>query len=264
MSRPMKTRRIGLLASLAVLLVGFLGCSVDTPTAPDQVPGPPPSSGGNNWEISVRVVPDELVVGSDVPATIEVDVESRADGSNPPNGTTITVSTSVGELGEVGSKLQSMPLVTDRGKAAALLFAGDVATEGTVTARLEGSRGSRGVEVLASVDPFILSVVPNEGPEAGGTAVTITGTGFSENSRVFFGSWLGVVTSLSSDQINVVTPPADIPGTLCDVGLGVDNGTIKQDLPVTIKIESANGGTESLANAFIYRTQSPGVCVENN
>ena len=43
MSRPKMKRRIGFLASSAVLLVGFLGCSVDTPTAPDQVPAPPPT-----------------------------------------------------------------------------------------------------------------------------------------------------------------------------------------------------------------------------
>jgi len=245
------------------MLVGFLGCSVDTPTAPEQVPAPPPTTGGNNWNISVRVVPDELVVGSDVPATVEVDVESRADGSNPPNGTTMTLSTSVGEFGAAGSAVTSVGVVIDRGKASALLFAGAIATSGTVTARLEGSRGSRSVEVLSSVDPFILSVTPNEGPESGGTLVTITGTGFSENSRVFFGSWLGVVTSISSDRITVITPPADIPGTLCNVGtIGVENGRVKDDLSVAITIESANGGTESLPNAFIYRTPLSGVCVE--
>lgn len=260
MSRPMKTSRIGLLASLAVLLVGFLGCSVDTPTAPDQVPAPPPTTGGNNWDISVSVVPDELVVGSEIPATVTVDVEARSDGSNPPNGTTMTLSTSVGEFNAAGSAVTSIGVIIDRGKASALLFAGGIATGGTVTARLEGSRGSRGVEVLASVDPFITSVTPNEGPESGGTVVTILGTGFSENSRVFFGPWLGSVTSLSPDRIVVTTPPADIQGTECETSAGF-GGVIKQDQSVTIKIEAPNGGSESLANAFIYRTSQPGVCV---
>ena len=106
MNRHEMTRNFGTLASLALLLVGVVGCSVDSPTAPDQVPAPPPTVGGNNWTISVTVTPDELVAGSNVPATIEVDVESRDDGSNPPNGTTMTVSTSLGELGASGSGAQ--------------------------------------------------------------------------------------------------------------------------------------------------------------
>ena len=249
MSRPMNTRRIGLLASLAVLLVG-------------GVVVPPPTTGGNNWFISVRVVPDQLVVGDEVPATIEVEVESRADGSSPPNGTTMTVSASVGELGAPGSGVQSIAVATDRGRAAALLFAGEIATQGTVTARLEGSRGSRGVEVLSSVDPFILEVAPTEGPESGGTVVTITGVGFSENSRVFFGTQLGSVTSLTSEQIVVVTPPADNPGVACTTDMGQD-GVLKQDQSVAIRVEAANGGVESLPNAFVYRTSQPNVCVPN-
>lgn len=262
MSRPKMTRKTGFLASLAVLLVGFLGCSVDTPTAPDQVPAPPPTEGDNNWNISVSVVPDELVVGSDVPATVTVDVESRTDGSNPPNGTTMTVSTSVGEFGESGSGVTSVGVIIDRGKASVLLFAGSIATGGTVTARLQGSRGSRNVEVLSSVDPFILSVLPSEGPESGGTVVTITGVGFSENSRVFFGTQLGTVTSLSSDRITVITPPADIPGVPCDSDDdGFEDGLVKQDQSVAVRIESANGGSESLPNAFIYRTSNPGACL---
>jgi hypothetical protein len=263
MNRHEMTRKYGTLASLVALLVGFLGCSVDSPTAPDQVPAPPPTVGGNNWSISVTVTPDELVAGSDAPATIEVDVASREDGSNPPNGTTMTVSTSLGELGASGSGAQSLAVTTFRGKASALLFAGQVATTGTVSARLEGSVGSDGFQVLSDVNPFILGVTPNEGPESGGTLVTITGAGFSQNTRVFFGNWLGSVTSLTSDKITVITPPADNPGELCDAGAGTDNGTVKQDLPVAITLESANGGRESLANAFIYRTANPGVCVQN-
>ena len=102
MSRPKMTRRIGLLASLAVLLVGFLACSVDTPTAPDQVPAPPPTQGGDNWNISVSVSPDENPAENDVPSTVTVDVRAKADGSRPVNGTTMIAVDHTGGLQREG------------------------------------------------------------------------------------------------------------------------------------------------------------------
>jgi hypothetical protein len=258
------TRKFGVLTSLVVLLVGFLGCSVDTPTAPDQVPAPPPTTGGNNWNISVSVEPDELEADSEVPAAVSVRITSRADGTNPPNGTTMTLSTTLGVFGASDSEQTSVGVIINRGRASALLFAGSVAAGGTVTARLEGSQGRANFQVLGAVDPFILSVSPNEGPESGGTVVTITGTGFSEVSRVFFGDKLGTVTSITSDRITVITPPADILGSACDSnGDGTQDGQVKQDKSVGIKVEAANGGSETLANAFTYRVAQPGVCVPN-
>src|SRR5205823_1081601 len=55
--------------------------------------------------------------------------------------------------------------------------------------------------------PVITSLNPSTGPSAGGTTVTITGTGFQANSAVFFGSVPATITvSPTATSITVQTP----------------------------------------------------------
>ncbi len=55
--------------------------------------------------------------------------------------------------------------------------------------------------------PTIKKIKPKNGPEAGGTAVTITGTGFTSTSEVDFGgTGSGKVTFESSTSITAVSP----------------------------------------------------------
>jgi IPT/TIG domain len=54
----------------------------------------------------------------------------------------------------------------------------------------------------------IKELQPNQGPQAGGTAVTITGTGFTADTRVKFGAQLATqVTFNSATEIVATTPP---------------------------------------------------------
>ena len=260
MSRHKMTRKFGMLASLALLLVGFLGCSVDTPTAPDQVPAPPPDTGGNNWNIAVSVNPDVLELeltelGAVEPAVVTVRVTSRADGSKPPNGTTMTVSTTLGELGSQGSGATSVGVLIDRGEASVFLFPGNILAAGEVTARLQGSVGRDTFQVVGSVEPFITAVSPNSGSESGGTRVTISGTGFSEPLLVFFGTFPATVTSVSPTSITVITPPSD--GDLDSVACG-DGGKEYLPTPSTVSIELAVGGDVTLSNGFFYTPDNTG------
>ncbi|HSH17219.1 MAG TPA: IPT/TIG domain-containing protein, partial [Verrucomicrobiae bacterium] len=56
--------------------------------------------------------------------------------------------------------------------------------------------------------PAISSVTPNNGPQNGGTAVTITGTNFVSGATVTFGVKAATtVTFVSATQIDVTTPP---------------------------------------------------------
>ncbi|HEY6294241.1 MAG TPA: IPT/TIG domain-containing protein, partial [Streptosporangiaceae bacterium] len=82
--------------------------------------------------------------------------------------------------------------------------------------------------------PAVNGVVPATGPGAGGTAVTITGTGLADATMVSFGGAAGMITSDSASQITVVTPPG--------------SGTV--DIAVTTP-----GGT-STAGMFTYHTTS--------
>lgn len=251
MSRPMIMKKNVLLASLAVVLIlGVLGCSVDSPTAPDQVASDPPNAGADSWKISLNVSPGEIAAGSDVPATVKVSVESRIDGGKPANGTTITLSTSLGTFESSDSELKSVAVSLYKGEASVLLFAGEVVASGTVTARFGGSEKRDTFQVTGEAsDMFITSVSPNSGTESGGTRIVISGVGFVEPLRVFVNDSVATVTSVSDGQITAITPPLP-PGSLQTVECG--NGG-KQYIPlaVDVDVESADD-TDTLEGGFTY------------
>lgn len=51
-----------------------------------------------------------------------------------------------------------------------------------------------------------MPISPNQGSSAGGTAVTITGTGLSNASAVHFGVNLATITANTPTQVNVISP----------------------------------------------------------
>jgi serine/threonine protein kinase len=85
--------------------------------------------------------------------------------------------------------------------------------------------------------PKISGISPSSGPAAGGTAVTITGTGLGHAGGVSFGGAAGTITADSSTQITVTSPP----------GSGTVNVTV-----------STPGGT-SAATRFTYTVAAPAV-----
>ncbi len=70
--------------------------------------------------------------------------------------------------------------------------------------------------------PAVNGVFPATGPAAGGTAVTISGTGLADATTVSFGGSDGMITSDSGTQITVVSPPGS--GTV-DVAVTTPGGT---------------------------------------
>jgi len=81
--------------------------------------------------------------------------------------------------------------------------------------------------------PTVVSVVPANGPTAGGTAVVITGTNFTSGAAVTFGANAASdVVVLSSTEITCITPPGP-PG------------------PVTVAVTDTLG-TGSLAGGYTY------------
>jgi hypothetical protein len=76
----------------------------------------------------------------------------------------------------------------------------------------------------AAAVPTITKVSPNLGPTAGGTKVTITGTGFTAGAAVAFGSTAATsVTFVSATQLTAVAP-AHAAGTI-DVAVTTSAGT---------------------------------------
>ena len=87
-------------------------------------------------------------------------------------------------------------------------------------------------------------VNPTQGPVAGGTTVTITGTGFAvgdpATTVTFGGADATDVTVVSSTEITAVTPPSPLPSP----GTG----------PVPVAVKDAGGGPVTAAQQFTYFT----------
>lgn len=141
--------------SVAALLLGIAGCSTDTPTAPQQQPAPGPGAPSANWVLTVTVDPDTLTANGTDPATVSVRVRRADNNQAPANGTTIVVSTSLGEFGAIGSSVTQTALSTVNGRAQVLLFPGPVVGTAVVTAQLEASAGQGSVRVLQQLAPLV-------------------------------------------------------------------------------------------------------------
>lgn len=89
--------------------------------------------------------------------------------------------------------------------------------------------------------PTITSIEPNEGPVAGGTEVTITGTGFEEGTTVKIGGVTCVIVSMTETQI-VCTTGAHAAG---EVNVRVTNSDEQYDtLTDAFTYIAGNGGNE--------------------
>jgi hypothetical protein len=90
------------------------------------------------------------------------------------------------------------------------------------------------VSVMAA-PPTLSRIMPAAGPVAGGTTVTITGSGFQSQTKVAFGSLVATsVTFNSVANLTVVTPAYSTVG------------------PVNVVINNANGPTAVLTNGFVF------------
>jgi hypothetical protein len=117
----------------------------------------------------------------------------------------------------------SITAVTPAGSAGAV----------SVTVTANGQSGTLNNGFSYTAGPTVSNVSPNVGPLAGGTAVTITGTGFAAPSTVTFGSSAATkVTVVSSTSITATTPAG--PAGAVNVAV------------------TSNGQSGALSNGFTY------------
>jgi PKD repeat protein len=109
------------------------------------------------WTISVSVAPNELTVGSTDPATVTVDVRRADNNEAPASGTTIVLSTTLGDFDTPGSGLQAVALGTINGRAQILFFPGSILGTALLSAQLEGSAGQASVPIVAVIEPVVAS-----------------------------------------------------------------------------------------------------------
>ena len=421
MSRVLNPRLVWLAAAVAVLAVG-LGCSTDSPTAPQQTPAPPPGTDVSaTWAITISVSERQLIVDSDDSATVTVQVRRVGDNQPPINGSTIVLSTTLGEFDAPGSGLKSLVLSTFNGRAEIQLFPGEVLGSALLTAQLEASAGQTAIDIVRAIEPlvaafdfansntnlsvqfqnlstgnpekfrwdfgdggtsreenpshlydqegdyvvkltvskrgtpdasvsrvvsvtedpddvvvasfeftvegqrvifqdtstgnptrwrwdfgdgsgssaqnptheyaaagsyvvtltagnrrtedttnvtvtvaidvFVTGIVPNVGPAAGGTVVTISGQGFVAPLRVFFGGIQATVTSSSPSRIIATTPPGVLVTEECDDDNDMITGTRFFDTAVDVMVELQSGATDVVSGGFVYLSGAGGGCV---
>ncbi|MEM7355851.1 MAG: IPT/TIG domain-containing protein [Acidobacteriota bacterium] len=221
------------------LALGLGGCDTDSPTEPTRTTNPAPNPTGTvtGFSVAVSASPRSVVIGETNPVTITV-VARRTDNNQfVPIGSTAVVSTTSGVLANnAGTATGDTVTVTfgNNGTAQASLTA---PTEtAVVRAQIQQNTGQATVEVTEQpvVLPLAIEAVePNFGPPAGGTEVSIFGSGFSEPASVDFGGLPAQVLSLSSSRITVRTPQVELPAG--------------QNLPVTVTV-NINVGQEDAAS----------------
>ena len=86
-------------------------------------------------------------------------------------------------------------------------------------------------QLPAASVPTVNSVSPRQGPQAGGTTVTITGTNLSGATAVMFGNVAGTIKTRSATKITAVSPagtPGAVAVTVISSGLSSSTSTADQ------------------------------------
>lgn len=113
---------------------------------------------------------------------------------------------------------------------------------GGAGATVDLGRAEVGANVKAAVvPPAITSLTPTHGPAAGGTAVTITGIGFTGATGVTFGGTAGTAFAVVSDTQITVTTPAHTAG------------------PVGVVVLSPNGNSAPGTFTFVAPPAAPAI-----
>jgi len=164
---------------------------------------------------------------------------------------TVTIPYDVGQAG-TGTVI----LYKQSGLAAPEVVAGATASGGNVTAQIT-SFSRFWAMIQAAVNPgtlTITSVVPPTGPAAGGTAVVITGTGFSTTGTTtvsFGGAAATNVSVLSATSISCTTPAGANGPVSVSVTSGGNNGSLvagflyNSVVVLTVTSVSPNSGPEA-------------------
>ena len=106
----------------------------------------------------------------------------------------------------------------------ALIYRSQTGRVLTVTCSPDGKHiASAGSTSPSALPPVVTGLVPTSGPPAGGTTVTINGSGFTGATGVSFGSTAATIVNVESDSQLTATSPAG-NGTV-DVTVTTPNGT---------------------------------------
>ncbi len=173
-------------------------------------------------------------VGPPVPVSI-LPTSGPASG-----GTTVTINGSGFQAGATVN-LEGTPATVTSVTATTIKFVTPPGVPGPVDVNVVNPDTQSGTLADAftytSTGPAISSVSPNTGPTAGGTAITIAGSGFAAGATVTLGGVAATVSNVTATSISAVTPPN--PAGAVDV------------------VVTSNNQTATLTNGFTYLGPAP-------
>jgi len=120
----------------------------------------------------------------------------------------------------------------------------------TVSVTVSGQSGSLASGFTYVVVPTVTSVLPNNGPVTGGTAVTITGANFATGATVTFGTAAATnVAVVNSTTITATTPAGSAGAVTVTVTVNSQSGSLTNGFayvaPPTVTSVNPNTGTTS-------------------
>jgi hypothetical protein len=138
-------------------------------------------------------------------------------------------------------------------------------SNGTFYLDYNGTDASYFLEILVLAplpDPTVTALSATSGPDSGGTAVTITGTGFTNATAVDFGTVAATNFTVVSDTEITATSPAGTPGTV-DVTVTTPAGTSADsdvdDFTYQAPLGATVGGYDpSTSNFFLRNSNTTG------
>lgn len=207
---------------------------------------------GTIGSVPVVVINPDSMAGT---APTQFQYQAASAGSVAISGLSVIASAGGGSTVYVsGSGFVPGALVTFGGVSAGtgavvsstLLIAVAQAGVSTATATVTNPDGSfaaypagTGATPASTTQPVVISVQPSTGSPAGGTAVTINGTGFLAGATVAFGGLPATsVTVVNSTLITAITPANSVG-------------------PVTVLVSNPTGAVGGLNSAFTYAVTAP-------
>ena len=233
----------------ALLIAAFIGCQSDSPTEPSgggPVVTPKPPDPVTTYNVQVTANPGEIIANGEASSTITVRVRRTDNGQPPPDGTQVSLTTTLGRFGSISGPSQTT-LQLVNGEAQAVLFATDSVGTASVQASVNGSAGSTSVRINQVATFFVGSVTPSVGKPEGGEEVIIQGGGFDPPVRVTFNGAAATVLSVSPTRIRAITPSAQAAGVTVGVGQ-----TATATVGVTINVNETGQDTDTLDRGFTY------------
>jgi hypothetical protein len=238
-------RRIAVLLLLTALAAGLTACAADAPT-----PTNPKGNGGGSNALQISLFTNNANPTAGLCSTVQAVV--TLNGAAVPDGTGVNFSTNFGVFEQ--NAQPAVTVATQNGSALTAIcsnFVGVAKVRASVTVGSVTNSATISVsfQPSAAAVPFFSFCSPNNGPNTGGTTLTINGGLFFGNAastRVQFTAVgvtrQGVVQTVTSSAVTVLTPAFP----------EATSPTVPVDVTITFGTNTASPVTVSAPSCFVY------------